>query len=66
ESGFYTNVATRRLNERHVYYEHTRRRKDPQKSKDNEKASDSQQSDQMSVDENMDDQLDDTYVPGAY
>ncbi|CAF1397869.1 unnamed protein product, partial [Rotaria magnacalcarata] len=40
ESGFYTNVATRRLNERRVYYEHTRRRKDPQKSKDNEKASD--------------------------
>ena len=56
----------RRLDQRRVYYEHKRRRKALQKSKDNENASDPQRSDQMSVDENMDDQLDDSYVPGAY
>ena len=56
----------RRLDQRRVYYEHKRRRKALQKSKDNENASDPQQNDQMSVDENIDDQLDDSYVPGAY
>ena len=56
----------RRLDQRRVYYEHKRRRKALQKSKDNENASNPQQSDQMSVDENMDDQLDDSYVPGTY
>ena len=56
----------RRLDQRGVYYEHKRRRKALQKSKDNENASDPQQSDQLSVDENMDDQLDDLYVTGAY
>ena len=55
----------RRLDQRRVFYEH-KRRKALQKSKDNENASDPQQSDQMSVDENMDDQLDGSYVPGTY
>ena len=56
----------RRPDQRRVYYEHKRRRKALQKSQDNENASDPQQNDQMSIDENIDDQLDDSYVPGAY
>ncbi|CAF4913332.1 unnamed protein product, partial [Rotaria socialis] len=64
-TGFFTRVGMKRLDERRIYYEHKRKRKAVQKSKQNEEASDSL-SDRMSVDDNRDDQLDDSYIPGAY
>ncbi|CAF2123078.1 unnamed protein product [Rotaria magnacalcarata] len=64
-TGFFTRVGMKRLDERRIYYEHKRKRKAVQKSKQNEETSDSL-SDRMSVDDNRDDQLDDSYIPGAY
>ncbi|CAM4846649.1 unnamed protein product [Rotaria magnacalcarata] len=63
-TGFFTRVGMKRLDERRIYYEHKRKRKAVQKSKQNEETSDSL-SDRMSVDDNRDDQLDDSYIPAS-
>ncbi|CAF3778274.1 unnamed protein product [Rotaria socialis] len=64
-TGFFTRVGMKRLDERRIYYEHRIKRKAVQKFKQNEETSDSL-SDRMSVDDNRDDQLDGSYTPGAY
>jgi hypothetical protein len=55
----------RRLDERRVYYESKRQRKQ-NKSKGTGETSDLQQDDRMSVGDDRDEQLDDSYISGAY
>ncbi|CAF3001683.1 unnamed protein product [Rotaria sp. Silwood2] len=65
-SGFYTTVAMRRLDERRVYYEHKLKKKTQEKSKLTKETFASPQGDRMSLGNNGDESLDDSYISGAY
>lgn len=54
----------RRLDERRVYYEHEKKKKE--KTKLTKETLNSEQGDRMSLGVNDDNPLDDSYVPGAY
>ncbi len=66
DGGYYTKVAMRRLDERRVYNEYTRKRAKYEKTKLTKETFDSQQGDRMSLGVHDDDPLDDSYIPGAY
>ena len=65
-SGFYTTVAMRRLDERRVYYEHKLKKKIQEKPKLTKGTPDSPQNNRMSLGNNGDESLDDSYISGAY
>jgi len=56
----------KRLDERRIYSEHKRKRKEKGKTKLTKVTLDSQQGNRMSLGVNDDDPLDDSYVSGAY
>jgi hypothetical protein len=56
----------RRLDERRVYYEYKRKKKTQEKSKLTKETFDSPQGDRMSLGNNGDESLDDSYISGAY
>jgi hypothetical protein len=56
----------RRLDERRVYYEHKKNKKNEKKSKLTKETLDSPRGDRMSLGNNGDEPLDDSYISGAY